>query len=187
MRLLEFLNTRFSQLLSSDESFPVKLHEQQFKKGSVLTDYGQVERKVYFINNGLVQLAILHEGEERIIEFFSENNFVSSYTSFLRQEPSDCRLTALVNCEMEVLYHDELVKAYETSLLANKIGRIFTEKIYSLKTQREKDFLTKSAAERYADLIASRPDILKVVPVKKIAQYLGLHPESLSRIRKSIS
>lgn len=187
MRLLEFLTSRFGHLLKNEDDFPVPLHQESFKKGSIITDYGQVERRVFFINSGLVESATLSDGEEKIIEFFFENNFVNSYTSYLKQEPSDCRLTALLDCEMEVIYYHDMQKAYETSLLANKIGRVFTERIYTVKTQREKDFLTKSASERYADLIASRPEILQVVPVKKIAQYLGMHPESLSRIRKSIS
>jgi CRP-like cAMP-binding protein len=166
--------------------FPVTITEQFFPKKAIITDYGQIERKLYFINKGLVQLGITHDGEESIIEFMSDNSFVSSYTSFLKQIPSDCRITALVECEMEVIHYSDLQRAYLSSLVANKIGRVFTEQIYILKTKREKDFLTKSAQERYAELIAERPDILKLVPVNKIAKYLGVQPESLSRIRKSI-
>lgn len=52
---------------------------------------------------------------------------------------------------------------------------------------REKDFLTKSAEQRYQALIAQRPDLIAQVPVHKIAKYLGIHPESLSRIRKQLA
>jgi hypothetical protein len=65
--------------------------------------------------------------------------------------------------------------------------RMMTGQIYIIKTRLEKDFLNKSAQERFADLIASRPNILKLIPVHKIAKYLGLHPGSLSRIRKSFN
>jgi hypothetical protein len=126
---------------------------------------------------------MLHDGEEKIIDFFFENNFVCAYTSFLKQEPSDVRVTALIECQTEVILYSDLQKAYDRSLIANKIGRMMTEQIYVVKTRREKDFLTKSAEERSTDLIDSRPDILKLIPVHKIAKYLGLHPES--RIRKS--
>jgi hypothetical protein len=88
--------------------------------------------------------------------------------------------------ELMLLLECRTQQAYRSSLIANKIGRVLTEHIYMHKTKCEKDFLTKSAQERYAALIFTRPDILKLVPVNKIAKYLGVHPESLSRIRKSI-
>ena len=184
MKLLAFLKYKLGLVFSDPDEFPTPIGEQIFEKGAVITDYGQVERKIYFIDKGLVQLTVLHDGEERIVEFFSDTSFVSSYSSFIRQEPSDCRITALTSCEMEVIKHSDLQKAYETSLLANKIGRIFTEQIYMVKGKREKDFLSKSAVERYEELVATRPDIIRLVPVNKIANYLGLHPESLSRIRR---
>lgn len=186
MRLWEFLNLKFGDVFHDKAEFSIPTKEHFFRKGAIITDYGQIERKLYFINGGLVQLTMLHDGEERIVEFFSGDNFVCAYTSFLRQEVSDVRITSLTDCKMEIIQYSDLQEAYRTSLLANKLGRLFTEQIYIIKTKREKDFLTKSAQERYKELIAARPDILKLVPVNKIAKYLGVHPESLSRIRKSI-
>lgn len=185
MKLLEFLKAKFEGLFKDATEFPTPIKRSFLARGAIITNYGQTERKLYFINRGLVQLTILHDGEERIVEFFSEDSFVCAFTSFLRQEPSDVRLTALTECEMEVIHHGDLQQAYCTSLMANKIGRVLTEEIYMHKTKREKDFLTKSAQERYAELISTRPNILKFVPVNKIAKYLGVHPESLSRIRRS--
>jgi CRP-like cAMP-binding protein len=184
MNLIDFLNTRFGTRFADTSEFPIEFKEQHIKKGAIITDYGQVERKLYFINSGFVQLTMLHDGEERIIEFFFENNFVCAYTSFLKQEASDVRMTALTKCKMEVIQYSDLQKAYADSLLVNKLGRLLTEQIYIIKAKREKDFLTKSAGERYAELLSLRPDILKLIPVNKIAKYLGIHPESLSRIRK---
>ena len=184
MTLLNYLNTQFGTRFADASEFPVVFKEQHFKKGAIITDYGQIERKLYFINTGFVQVTMLHDGEERIIDFFFQDRFVCAYTSFLKQVPSDARITALTECKTEMIQYSDLQMAYETSLLLNKIGRLLTEHIYMIKTQREKDFLTKSAGERYAELLALRPDILKLIPVNKIAKYLGIHPESLSRIRK---
>lgn len=61
------------------------------------------------------------------------------------------------------------------------------EYYYILKTNREKDFLTKSATERYNELVNIRPELIQYIPVHQIAKYLGIEPESLSRIRKAIS
>jgi hypothetical protein len=81
----------------------------------------------------------------------------------------------------------DMTKAYEHSLLANQLGRIVTEQYYIRKTNREKDFLTKTATERYEELITNRPELIHDIPVNMIAKYLGIKPESLSRIRKEIS
>jgi hypothetical protein len=70
--------------------------------------------------------------------------------------------------------------------LANQLGRVVTEDLFIKKSNREKDFLTKSAEERYIELLSKRVDIIKMVSVNKIAKYLGIHPDSLSRIRKKI-
>ncbi len=186
MKLLSYLNTSFKTDFKDGSPFFVPLKDYFSKKGKIITDYGQIERRLYFINSGFVQLTMLHEGEEKIIDFFFHDSFVCAFTSFLKQEPSDVRVTSLVDCHMEGIQYSHLQEAYGTSLLANKLGRLLTEQIYMVKTKREKDFLTKSAQERYADLISLRPDILKLIPVNKIAKYLGVHPESLSRIRKSL-
>ncbi|SRR5215204_2221160 len=186
MMLFEYLNASLGLSFSDQFEFPVVFERQSFKKGAIITNYGQIERKLYFINSGLVELTMLHNGEEKIIEFFFQDSFVCAYTSFLKQEASDVRITALSECQTEVIKHKDLQDAYRTSLIANRIGRIMTEQIYMIKTKREKDFLTQSAQEKYSELISRRPDILKFIPVNKIAKYLGLHPESLSRIRKSI-
>ena len=184
MNLLHYLDIHFNAAFPDFNSFPVSLHEKTFKKGQVITNYGQVERKLYFINSGFVELTMLHEGEERIIEFFFEDSFVCAFTSFLRQEPSDVRVTALSECKTEMIGYNDLQRAYSTSLIANQLGRVLTEEIYILKTKREKDFLTKTAQERYMDLVRKRPNVVQFIPVNKIAKYLGILPESLSRIRR---
>ena len=186
MTLLAFLQTQFGLYFQDQSQFPLALENQTFKKGSIITDYGQIERKLYFINSGIVELTMLHDGEEKIVDFFFQDSFVCAYTSFLKQEASDIRITALCECHTETMQYTNLQDAYKTSLVLNKIGRILTERIYIIKTKREKDFLTKSGQERYIELISERPDILKTIPINKIAKYLGLHPESLSRIRKSL-
>ena len=67
------------------------------------------------------------------------------------------------------------------------MGRILTERAYMRKAQREKDLLSKTAEERYADLLSTRGEYVAQIPVNKLAKYLGIHPESLSRIRKKLN
>ena len=186
MVMRAFINAHFGTHFTSDDELPFRVRDKSFKKGDVITRYDQVEKRMYFINDGIVQLSILKELDEKIVEFFFANDFFCSYTSFITQKPSDVQIVALTDCELQVIQYDDLQLAYKTSFLANTLGRCLTEQIYIRKTQREKDFLSKSAEERYKNLISQRPELIQLIPINKIAKYLGIHPESLSRIRKEI-
>lgn len=168
------------------ENLPFKITKKIFSKNEVFTNYHQVEQKIYFLKSGIVQVSILHNDEERILDFFFENHFFCSYSSLLKQEPSDVQLIALSDCEVEIIDYHEIKKLHETSLLTNKLGRIINEKLYLRKVKREKDFLTKSAYEMYSELLVENPKFINQIPLNKIAKYLGIMPESLSRIRKQI-
>jgi CRP-like cAMP-binding protein len=187
MNLLTFLNSQFHTAYTSEVELPFRSMQKTIPKGTVLTDYGKIERNTYFINSGIIQVTLQRDIEEKIIDFFFPESFVCSYSSFILQIPSDVRVSTLTDCEVEIISHEDIQMAYNESFFANKMGRILTEQIFIIKSQREKDFLTKSAEERYAELVSRRPDIIKLIPGYKIAQYLGIKPESLSRIRKDIS
>lgn len=188
MKLLTFLNSHFHTAYASEEDLPFRSIQKEIPKGTVLTDYGKIEKNTYFINSGIVEITLQRgDVEEKIIDFFFPESFVCSYTSFILQIPSDVRVCALTDCEVEVISREDIHQAYDESLFANKLGRVLTEQIFVIKSKREKDFLTKSAEERYAELIKGRPEIIKLIPGYKIAQYLGIKPESLSRIRKDRS
>lgn len=171
--------------INDDLPFPTSL--KSIAKHTILTDYGHVEQNAYFLLSGIVKISMQRDGEERILEFFFPNSFFSSYTSFLSRLPSDVEIEALTDCEVEIIHYNDMQQAYKTSLLANRLGRMVTEQYYIRKTNREKDFLMKTATERYQELLDIRPELVQQIPVHMIAKYLGIKPESLSRIRKEIS
>lgn len=124
---------------------------------------------------------------EKNIDFFFEKDIFCGYTSFLNQLPTDVQIVALMDCEMEMITRQGWFNAFETSLGANKFGRIATEHGYIRKSNREKNLLTKTAEETYAEMFRTHSQYISNIPVSKIAKYLGIHPESLSRIRKKIN
>ncbi|WP_108803195.1 Crp/Fnr family transcriptional regulator [Aquimarina sp. Aq107] len=169
-----------------DGNLPFKSYKKKVKKGSVFTHFEQLEKKVYFLNEGIVQVEIKSKSEIKILDFFFKNSFFASYSSLLSNSPSDVCITAFTDCEVEIIEYQDLMAAYDSSLLANKLGRIETEKLYLRKVQREKELLTKTAEERYILLLSNHPQIIEQIPIKDISKYLGIQPESLSRIRKKI-
>lgn len=186
MSVLEFINSNFEPVFECNADLPFIVTKREFEKGEIITSYDQIEQNAYFLITGIVEVTMHHDLEEKTLDFFFPNSFFCSYTSFLLQQPSNVQIAALTCCELEVINYTELQNAYKTSLIANQLGRVVTETLYIKKSDREKDFLTKSAEERYIDLLSKRADIIKMIPVNKIAKYLGIHPDSLSRIRKKI-
>ncbi|TAI49563.1 Crp/Fnr family transcriptional regulator [Flagellimonas allohymeniacidonis] len=170
----------------SKQDFPLTIHQEIFKKGDIILDYMQPVTKMYYLVDGLVEFNTLSKDEEKIIDFFFKDNFFSAYSSFLQGEPSNIRIKALKACKVEYFFMNELVQALDHSLELNQLARIETEKLFIKRIRREKDLLSKSAETRYLEMVAENPEIIKNIPVNKIAKYLGIHPESLSRIRKNI-
>jgi CRP-like cAMP-binding protein len=184
MTILDFINTNLSINITNYADLPFGITQKTFLEGAIITDYNKVENYVYFLKKGIAQISLNYNDDERIFDFIEEGNFLGSYSSLLTRMPSDVRLTALTKIEVEVIERKELFEAYEHSLLANQIGRLATEIVYVSNTKREKDFLTKTAEERYQNLLQNRPNLIAILPVHKIAKYLAIQPESLSRIRK---
>lgn len=165
--------------------FPVKT--VFFKKGETITPYGKIEDSIYFINDGIVEMTIKSYVSEKILDLFFENDLFCAYTSFITQLPADVQNTALTDCEMQRIKRDDLLHAYDTSFEANKFGRIATEQGYVRRSNREKELFTKTAEERYSEMFRTHAKYISNIPVNKIAKYLGVHPESLSRIRRKLN
>ena len=180
----------YNAVLKTDKTLselPFPVHSRSAKKGTLITEFGNIEQSVYFIKKGIVELSIKSYMTEKIIDFFFEWEMVASLTSFLQQSPSNVQLTALVDCELDEVAYKDLMHAYEKDLDINKFGRKIMEGAYIRKSNREKALLTKTAEEIYQEMFRTHPDYIAYIPVNKIAKYLGIHPESLSRIRKKLN
>ena len=174
-------------LSSSEQENLFPTYKKVIKKNEIITRFGQIERKAYLLIDGIIESSIEKDGQIKIIDFVFPNHFICSYTSFLLQTPSEIQTKAITDCEVEYFLKEDLEIAYQNSIIANQFGRYVTEQFFISKLKREHDFLTKSAKEVYLDLLKNRPEIIEKIPVNKIAKYLGIHPESLSRIRSEIS
>lgn len=184
MNLKEYIMNNFDATLQG--SLPFEFYPKKVEKGFVFTQFNELEKKLYFLNKGIVQVEIKSKNETKILDFFFENSFFTSYSSLLTNTPSDVCVSAFTDCYVEVIKYKDIKKSFESSLLANKLGRIETEKLYIKKVLREKELLTKTAEQRYLSLLTTHPEIIQQIPIKDISKYLGIKSESLSRIRKKI-
>lgn len=169
-----------------NNTLPFPTFQKKIKKNEIITPFGGIEEKAHFLVEGIIESSIESKDEIKIIDFVFPNNFICSYTSFLLNSPSNIQTKALTDCKVEYILKSDLEKAYLNSIVANKFGKHVAEQFLIKKIIRENEFLTQTAEERYLSLINKNPEIIKKIPVNKVAKYLGIHPESLSRIRSKL-
>ncbi len=185
MTLTEYIKDNYDKKFK-ETHFPFEVTQKTVKKGTIILPYSKISDKLYFLNQGIVEVTVSFNGIEKTMLFSLSNAFFGSYESTLTNKMSSIQCYAITDCIYEEFSFDNYQKACQTSLLINKIGRVELEKNFLRTNQREKDFLTKTTEEMYLDLIKKNPKILQNIPLNKIANYFGILPETLSRIRKRI-
>ena len=168
------------------DMFKAKLIERKFNKGDFIIKEGEIENYLSFLVQGFVRnFYITNKGDEITIEFVS-GGFASVYDSFLSRDKSIVCMEALENVVMLSISYNDLNELYQMSKTGERLGRLNAESYLLYMFKRRLSLLTLSAEERYLELIKENPKLLNYAKLQHIASYLGIKPESLSRIRKNI-
>ena len=175
------LNDEERQFL--DECIPIR----NFPKGTVLLEEGEVARDSYFVIGGFVRSYHYVDGDDRTTAFFVEGDAVASLTSYVGQKPADHYFACVEDSTLAVLNYHREIELYKRFPKFEALCRLQMEEEFGKQQQRLAKFLTQSPEERYVDLLKTHPDLAQRVPQYHLASYLGVKPESLSRIRKRIS
>ncbi|CAG4999186.1 hypothetical protein DYBT9275_02173 [Dyadobacter sp. CECT 9275] len=176
------------EMTDSDwEQFSSKLVRQEFPKNHVFLAAGQIENYLSFIEEGIVRFYIPKEENDLTFAFAFDNNFVSGYESFLTQKPSLYNVETLTRSTLWRLTYNDLQKVYRETENGNTIGRYASEELFLRKSKREISLLNDTAEQRYQNLFKEQPHLIKHIPLKYIASFIGVTPQALSRIRKRIS
>ena len=144
---------------------------------------GQVARRVYFLETGLVRGYTLLHGREVSSWFMQAGDFVISILSFLTQQPSEEYMELLEPAVVHSISYAELQELYQAFPTFNHTGRVLIEKYYVLSEQRAHNLRARTATERYELLLQSFPTVFQRVALQHIASHLGMAPETLSRLR----
>lgn len=187
---LNRLKDKLSRIAQIDEevwnTFSKSIELKKIPRKEYLLKAGQIENEMRFICEGHTRTFFLKDDKEHCLDFCFENDFITSFTSFLKRTPSNIYIQALSDVIVLSFQHDSLERLYEVSKKGEHIGRIIAEALYIRKSQREINLLSLSAEERYNELITKNAKLVQNIPVKYLASYLGIHPESLSRIRSKL-
>ncbi|MEL7531539.1 MAG: Crp/Fnr family transcriptional regulator [Bacteroidota bacterium] len=163
--------------------FAQECRQIRLKKKEIWQAAGEIGQSLAFINQGILRQFYTRDGDEKTDDFYAEGEFVGNYVSYLQQRASRMSIQALSDCQLLVIDFEALQRLYQLSPSVERFARLVAEqKLISLH-ERTAGFLLDSPQERYDQLLIEKPNIHARVPLYLIAQYLGIHPESLSRIR----
>jgi CRP-like cAMP-binding protein len=175
-------------LSTTEEDIVISLFkETTYKKGDFFLADGQICKQVGFVTKGLLRYYINHDGEDKTYDFAQENNFVCNYESFIPQTPSTKNIKALEDCEILQISYDDLQLFYKSISQAERFGRLVIEQVFIQTLQDLSSFYTDTPELRYEKMLRKHPDLLQRMSQYHIASYVGVKPQSLSRIRKRIS
>ncbi|AYN02382.1 Crp/Fnr family transcriptional regulator [Chryseobacterium sp. 3008163] len=166
----------------------VQYETKKVSKGEFLLQYGEVCRNTFFVEKGLLRMfSIDKNGKEHIIQFAPENWLIGDRSSLYFSEKSNYYIEAVEDSEVSVLQRDffnKLLEEFPNSIEKNDL--VLQKHVKSLQ-DRINSLLGETAEERYLKFIKMYPDLLLRVPQWMVASYLGITPESLSRVRKELA
>jgi CRP-like cAMP-binding protein len=159
---------------------------QMVAKNHELTTQGKIENKLYFILEGMIHL--YHDAGEKdvTLNIGFPGSFINCYTSFLTQTDSEFALKSLVKSSVVYITKEKLERLYISTSCGQELGRILTENLLLYLSKREDAFLLKSPTQRYLDLFEEQPQLIREIPQKYLASYIGITPQALSRIRRKL-
>lgn len=169
-----------AELSAFHDSFEVKtLHKNEF-----FLKEGQVCSYIGFVNQGvLIYFKSMDNGNELTTDFAFDGDWVTINASRLNNSPSLISIKAIETSEVLVIKQSDLNDLYIRIPKVERLGRILIEQAYLKIVRQSLDLQTLSARDRYESLLNKYPEIFQKVPLYHIANYLGIAPKSLSRIR----
>ena len=159
-------------------------------KGDHILGAGTIADEVFFVHQGLLRYYFNdpnEEGQERTGQFFDDGSVVTDAESFLAHVPASQNFEALDQSSIVVLPRAVLQAGYDEDHAIERFGRLMLQEGLIGSQRRASRLLTLQPEERYRLFVESRPEVARRVPQYLIASYLGLTPESLSRIRRRIA
>ena len=175
-----------------------------FSKNEIIKQTDKNENYLHLIVSGSAGLFVFKDGHDICIDLCYEGQFTGDYYSLLVQQrnisplndkseisrllkkTSPIYVMALEHLETLAIRKEDLFDLYEQSEIGGKIARMVGEILFMQKQQQQIELLTQTAEQRYKDLLELQPDIIQRTASKHIASYLGITPESFSRMRKKI-
>lgn len=155
------------------------------KKGTVISQKGNSSNENYFVLKGCIRSYIVRDGEETTLEFYTEEHPISPIPQ-ANDEHSAYFLECLEDCLVNVSTPEHENEMFLKFPQFESICRIMAEVMIATYQKTFTDYRMATPEDRYLNLMKTRPDLFQRVPLYQLSSYLGVKPESLSRIRKRL-
>jgi len=160
---------------------PVRLAKNEFFNSA-----GRISLRLGFLVNGLLRSFYNLQDKETTTFFELPGEIAVDLKSFVQRKPSIETIQAITDSQLLVISRRELYMLYEQNWKWQQVGRLLVESAYFRMEDRSIFLQTHSAHDRYARFLAEYPEVVKQAPLYQVASFLGISPETLSRIRKTV-
>jgi len=180
IKLYSNLNEKEIQLLLD------AVEKKVFKKNEIIFTAGKISNEIYFLTKGCVRLFYNVDGNDKTAFFYTEGQFICAGESYTFNVPAVESYQAVEESEIFIFKKSKIDILLEEIPKFEIIARIATENELITCQKMIASFVTKSAEERYLELLNTQGDLIHRVPQQYIASFLGVSPETLSRIKARI-
>ncbi len=155
------------------------------KKGTTLLKEGQKSQDSYFVLKGCIRIYYIIDGEEKTTAFYTEMDAITPHC-VINKAPSEYFISCVEDSILTVSNSDMEVEINSKFPKFEIMCRILSEELLAKQRMDFDEFKTSSPEQRYLNLLQKRPDLIQRVPQHQLASYLGIKPQSLSRLRARI-
>jgi len=173
----------------SDDEWPIineAFERKLFAKNEIILKEGSICRYFYFLQTGLIRCFTFYDGTEITKYFTAAPYCFTSIESFSKQKPAEESIQTL---EESIIWFAAKNKLDQLKNLNswNEFTRKLLEEVQQFSRNLLLEIKTKTADQRYKELLINRPEVLQRIPLKYLSGFLGVAPQSLSRIRKNLT
>ncbi len=165
------------------DEFSNQMIHRTFKKNEVIKDVDQTENYIDIIIKGSIGVFLWTDNNPKCLDLFYEDYFSCDFMSYLENKPSELFTMSLEATEVFSISKQNINALYDNNIIGLKIVTAATESLFIHKQKQQINLLTKTAEERYHLMMQETPEFLQRTASKHIASYLGVTPESYSRIK----
>ncbi len=183
--LFEFIS-KYVELTEDEKNAIVSLGIfRSIKKGTTLLKEGQQSNEGYFVLKGCIRIFYIIDGEEKTTAFYTEMEDMTPHC-VINKAPSQYYISCVEDSIITVSNPEMEVEIFSKFPKFESLCRVLSEELLAKQQINFDEFKTSSPEQRYLNLLQKRPDLIQRVPLHQLASYLGMKPESFSRIRKRL-
>ncbi|MFD2556061.1 Crp/Fnr family transcriptional regulator [Sphingobacterium tabacisoli] len=186
-KLIDYIELYTALSVAEKEDLKELVEIRQFEKHAVIFREGQISTDIYFVLEGCVRLFYDVDGTDKTAFFYTEGQFICAGESYTFSKPAAENYEVLENSTLCIFSKKTIEKLMQRSIAFENIARIAVENELLTAQRIIASFVTQSAEERYTDLLKNQGELFLRVPQHYIATFLGVSPETLSRIKQRVT